>query len=477
MPGRGLCSRCSKGVDRVRGDCTGCQKPDRLLDSDGRCRWCRERARKHCPDCGRGDVLLVGVDGNRVCNPCALRRHLDRILTDDGVLAPLRASILAAEPLTTRRWLTRTRDLLRDLDAARLPLSHDTLDRFPQRRAAEHLRALLITAGLLEPDPHRSLRRLEARIPELTAPLDHGHRQLATRWLNWKVLPRLRTLDEQQRADISARNAARQIEQVVAFLTALQDAGGHLDEATQHDIDSWFAGPGAIRHVIRPFLTWARQNRQLPRQIELPPTYVGKPVTPMGAEQRWQIARRLTTDNTIDPADRIAAAPETPSSSRPDGCSPATTPAPTSRRTFSRTGCAELSASSRDSCAWRLRSSSPERSRPRCSPASSDCDHSPSSASARTPAAPGRTTPPTGRPDEKHSRGSDTPTLPVDRDRNRAANARARAQSCSDTSVSTAPVSRSCSSSSRASRAARASSVTAIIRLPSARATPAKGRP
>lgn len=308
MPGRGLCSRCSKGVGRIRGDCTGCQKPDRLLDVEGRCRWCRERAQKHCPDCDRGDVLLVGVDGNHVCNPCALRRHLDRVLTGDGVLAPLRTSILAAEPLTTRRWLARTRDLLRDLDTGRIPLSHDSLDRFPQRRAAEHLRALLIAAGLLEPDPHRGLRRLEARIPDLTAPLDHEHRQLVTRWLNWKVLPRLRTLDEQQRADISVRNATRQVEQVVAFLTGLQDAGMHLGEITQHDIDSWFAGPGAIRHVVRPFLTWARQNRQLPRRIELPPTYVGKPVTPLDAEQRWQIARRLTTDDTLDPADRIAAA-------------------------------------------------------------------------------------------------------------------------------------------------------------------------
>ncbi|WP_454118517.1 hypothetical protein [Microbacterium lacticum] len=230
------------------------------------------------------------------------------MLTSDGVLAPLRASILAAEPLTTRRWLARTRELLRDLDTGRIPLSHDALDRFPQRRAAEHLRALLITAGLLELDPHRSLRRLEDRIPELTAPLDHEHRQLATRWLNWKVLPRLRTLDEQQRTDTSVRNATRQVEQVVAFLTVLQDAGRHLDEATQHDIDSWFAGPGAIRHVVRPVLTWARQNRQLPRRVELPPTYVGKPVTPMDAEQRWHIARRLTTDDTLDPADRIAAA-------------------------------------------------------------------------------------------------------------------------------------------------------------------------
>lgn len=308
MPGRGLCSRCSKGIGRVRGDCTGCGKPDRLLDFEGRCRWCRERARKRCTDCGRDDALLVGVDGDRVCDPCALRLHLDRVLATDGALAPLRESILRAEPPTTRRWLARTRELLNALDTRRLPLSHDTLDELPQRHAAEHLRALLIAAGLLEPDPHRGLRRLEALIPTLLARLDPEHRQLTTRWLHWKVLPRLRLLDEQRRVDISTRNARRQIEQVIGFLAGLQNNGRHLDETTQHDIDSWFAGTGAIRQVVRPFLTWARQNRQISRHIELPPTYVGQPVTPMDSEERWQIARRLVTDDALDPADRIAAA-------------------------------------------------------------------------------------------------------------------------------------------------------------------------
>lgn len=308
MPGRGLCGRCRKGVGRARGECAGCGKPDRLLDDKHLCRWCRERARKRCPDCGTSNLLLTGIEGTRVCDRCALTRHLDRVLLADGsgALHRLRPVILHAEPLTTRRWLTRTGDLLADLDTGRLPLNHDTLDGLPKRKAAEYLRALLIAAGLLQPDPHRDLRRLEAHLPDLLASLDTTHRQITTRWIQWAVLPRLRALEDQHRIATGVSNAARQIEQVASFLTDLQHAGRHIDAAAQHDIDTWFAGPGTIRQVIRPFLTWARRSRELPRQIALPPAYAGKPVTPLDAEERWQIARRLVTDDTLDPVDRIA---------------------------------------------------------------------------------------------------------------------------------------------------------------------------
>jgi hypothetical protein len=211
LPGRAVCSRCNRGIGRDRGSCVGCAKPDKLLDYQHRCRWCRERARKRCPDCGQSDILLVGADGERACDPCALRRHLDRILPADGTgpLHPLREVILRAEPLTTRRWLTRTRVLLQDLDAGRIPLTHESLDALPKRKAAEHLRALLITTGILDPDPGRALRRLENRIPDLLAPLSDEHRRLATRWIRWAVLPHLRTLDGHDRLSPAVSYALR----------------------------------------------------------------------------------------------------------------------------------------------------------------------------------------------------------------------------------------------------------------------------
>lgn len=246
-----------------------------------------------------------------MCDPCALRRHLDRVLPAEasGALQPLREVILRAEPLTTRRWLDRAHDLLVDLRDARVPLDHAALDALPRRKAVEHLRALLIATGILPPDPARLVRRLEADMPDLLRELDRDHQQLAARWIRWAVLPRLRRMAEQERdLAVPANNARRKIEQVAAFLTQLQRVDRSLSRCTQHDLDDWFAGPGAIRWVMRPFLSWARRNRHLAPGLTIPRSYKGKPVAPADAEHRWQIARRLITDDTLDVVDRVAGA-------------------------------------------------------------------------------------------------------------------------------------------------------------------------
>ena len=322
-PGRGTCRPCKDGVGRRRGACTSCAAPGRLLDHDGRCRWCRDRAQRRCPDCGRPSTALTrthhphrlehddGEQGVWVCQRCGLRRCVDRVLPADGhgPLQPLREVLLRADPLSTRLWLDRAHDLLTDLDQGRIPLEHTALDALPHRKAVEHLRALLIATAVLPPDPGRDLRWLDHDIPALLAGLSPQHQQLAHQWIRWVVLPRLRTMVERGReVTASVTNARRQIEQVTAFLTALHHTGRHLDACTQHDIDAWFAQPAAIRRVIRPFLAWARRHRHLPASLQLPPTHRREPSTPLDAALRWDCARRLVDDDTLDPADRVAGA-------------------------------------------------------------------------------------------------------------------------------------------------------------------------
>lgn len=57
----------------------------------------------------------------------------------------------AARPDHLITWLSRNhvRELLRGLSAATIPLTHEGLDRFAHRVAADHLRSLLVAAGLL----------------------------------------------------------------------------------------------------------------------------------------------------------------------------------------------------------------------------------------------------------------------------------------------------------------------------------------
>ena len=324
--GRGTCRPCKNGAGRRRGACAGCDRPDRLLDRDGRCRWCRERAQRRCPDCGRPSTALTrthhphrldggeqddGEQGAWVCPRCGLRRCVDRVLPADGhgPLQPLREVLLRADPLSTRLWLDRAHDLLTDLDQGRIPLEHTALDALPHRKAVEHLRALLIATEILPPDPGRDLRWLNRDLPALLAGLSHAHQQQVRQWIRWIVLPRLRTLVEHGReVTASVTNARRQIEQVTAFLTALHHTGRDLGTCTQHDIDAWFAQPAAIRRVIRPFLAWARRHRHLPVSLQLPPTHRREPSTSLDAALRWDCARRLVDDDTLDPADRVAGA-------------------------------------------------------------------------------------------------------------------------------------------------------------------------
>jgi hypothetical protein len=103
-------------------------------------------------------------------------------------------------------------------------------------------------------------------------------------------------------------NQRRAIEQVTAFLHLLQDDGRHVGRATQHDVDAWFACPGAIRWTLRPFLTWARRNQHLPAHLKFPRRYKGNPVQSADAEDRWTTARRLIHDESLDPVDRVAGA-------------------------------------------------------------------------------------------------------------------------------------------------------------------------
>ena len=124
-----------------------------------------------------------------------------------------------------------------------------------------------------------------------------------------EVLPRLRRRAEQGgELDLPVRNDGRKIEQSVAFLVMLQGRGRDISGCTQHDIDSWFAGPGAIRRVVRPFLDWARRQHHVLARLSLPPSHKGKRTVPTDAEERWRIAHELLRDDDLDPVDRVAGA-------------------------------------------------------------------------------------------------------------------------------------------------------------------------
>jgi hypothetical protein len=312
-PGERVCSRCRRDRKSPRADCTGCSNRDRLLDDKGLCRYCRARAARHCLDCGISMTPMRRVDGGEVCDPCALRRDLDRLLPAQTTppLRRLREAILAAEPEATRHWLTRPRvsGLLAALHEGRMPFTHTALDALPPGRDLQHLRALLVAGGALPADPHRLVDRLGQELTTLTHDLADGDRHTVQAWLRWRVLAQLRRAADTGR-DLTTpiHNARATTAQVVAFVTTLHQAGRQLGTCRQTDIDGWFSTPPGTRTHVRPFLAWTHRRGHVPKTLRLPASRRGRPDTPADPEQRWTVARRLIHDDTLDIADRVAGA-------------------------------------------------------------------------------------------------------------------------------------------------------------------------
>jgi hypothetical protein len=251
-----------------------------------------------------------------LCQRCALAIDLDDHLGPvDELTAPLVAlseAILAADnPTQVRKWLRNSSAgrLLGRLAPGETALTHTALDTHGADRSVTHLRALLVAVGAL-PAGDRSTNRLESFAAELLDDVDDtGDRKVARAWLRWQVLPRLRARhDTGQSMAHSANNARRSIRQVTLFLDTAHSHGRTLRSCIQADLDGWFAAGGATRWLARPFLVWAAARGHLPRHVRVPacPPRSLRPI--IDSDERWAIARRLVTDDTIGVADRVASA-------------------------------------------------------------------------------------------------------------------------------------------------------------------------
>lgn len=311
-PTKPRCGRCERGP---RGVCSGCGRADRPVDDHGRCRTCRERAERRCEDCGE-QAPRTWHTGRWRCRRCALAADLEDHVGATSERAPalarMRDAIAAADnPTQVRKWLRNTTGgrLLAQLAAGEVDLTHAALDAYGADRSVAHLRALLVAAGAL-PGEDRSINRFEAFAAEVLADMhDRLDAKVVRAWLRWQVLPRLRARhDAGASMAHSANNARRALRQVAAFLAAIHTDGRALRSCTQGDLDGWFARPGATPWFARPFLVWAAARTHVPSPLTIPstPQRVLRPV--LDDQARWTIARRLVVDDSLDLADRVAAA-------------------------------------------------------------------------------------------------------------------------------------------------------------------------
>jgi hypothetical protein len=308
-----VCERCYTSALRTRATCHSCGQQRRLVVPHGpdatTCSDCAGLPATHtCSDCGVEDKLY---ERGR-CDRCALRRRVtDLLATSDGdvpaALVPVVKAICDA-PVTRSalNWLRQSAsaELLGDIAAGRLPLTHATLDGHPHPRAAAYLRGILTAHGALparDEDLARFERWLPSQLERVTQPAD---RRILHAYATWHVAHRLRRRAARNPRPRTATSVARQqIRTAVAFLAWLPERGTPLAAVAQDDIDAWvLTSPGAA--TIGDFLDWtAEHGHTTPLTVEPTPS---RTATAMPPDTRWATIRRLLHDDTLNTPDRVA---------------------------------------------------------------------------------------------------------------------------------------------------------------------------
>ena len=308
-----VCDPCYTAALKRRVPCASCGQVRRPVSPPGpdadTCASCAgQRVTCACTDCGVEDKLY---ERGR-CDRCSLRRRATVLLTAPGggipaALMPVFEAICAARtPKSALNWLRRGSGavILAQVSSGALPATHQALDAWPRRRAADQLRQVLVAGGALEPRDEE-LTRTEQWLTALLATISAGeHRRIVHAFATWHAMRRLRrAAAARQRPRTYTAHARNTIKAAVRFLRWLDERGTTLPGCRQRDIDDWLTtSPGACD--VRDFLTWAANRGHCP-PLDIPGTQRNTG-TAISGTQRWELAVRLLHDGSIAVTDRAA---------------------------------------------------------------------------------------------------------------------------------------------------------------------------
>jgi integrase len=308
-----VCDPCYTTALRLRGQCASCGQVRRLVAPPGpgavTCSDCAGLPVTHaCADCGAEDKLY---ERGR-CERCSLRRRATTLLAQpDGqvpaVLLPVLEAICAARiPKSALNWLRRSHGaaLLAGMASGTLPATHEALDTDPRRRAADFLRHMLTSGGVL-PARDEELARTGQWLNDVIESVQPAAaRRVARAYATWQVMRRLRaSAGRAARPRTYTAHARRNVRAAASFLAWLHSSGCPLTDCQQAHIDSWLAtGPAACQ--AGDFLSWAASHGHC--QAFSLPGPVRASGTAVSQDQRWALAARLLRDDTLDPTDRAA---------------------------------------------------------------------------------------------------------------------------------------------------------------------------
>lgn len=310
-----VCHACCHQLRENRIDCASCghQHPQAAIDEQGRpiCGPCSgDRRNWHCRSCGTVDLLVTTAD----CVRCQNTARLDETLHCSH--PQLRAQVESVRDLLLQTYPPRRTEillessdswftLLADLIRGDEPLSHASLDRWPQGMRIRYLRRLLTALEVL-PQRDDTVDDLDLWIDTLLADQPPHIAVVLQPYATWHVTHRLRRA--RGNSPSAAKYARTRIRCAADFLHWLHTRDTDLAQATQHDVDRWLDTGATTRRRLRGFLTWTT-TRGLTTNLEVP--WLGTDGLPghvLDEHTRWQLLRRCLTDPALDLRVRVAGA-------------------------------------------------------------------------------------------------------------------------------------------------------------------------
>jgi hypothetical protein len=249
------------------------------------------------------------------CSRCHLHQQLRELLahTTRGIRPELQVlhDTLANvdRPATALNWLKHStvRTVLADLATGQRPLSHAALDDLPSSKALDHLRSVLVATAAL-PTRDEQLARIERWITRtIEERSDPEDKELLQRYAVWHLLRRLRQRNRGTDTTYGQLDTVRQrVHAAIGLLDWLRTRGLTLATCRQPDLDTWLTSNDASYRIITGHLVrWAISQR-INRNLRFAATRWTGPAHPLDHEQRWQQAKRLLHDDTLDTDDRVA---------------------------------------------------------------------------------------------------------------------------------------------------------------------------
>ena len=305
-----VCEPCYRHALSRQGTCSDCGEIRRLVSPPGpgacRCATCAGvPGLATCTSCRREERPFA----HGRCVRCSLEIRARAFLgPPDGPFEPLYQAIVSTKkPYSVCNWLRSSgaAGILGDLVSGALPLTHDALDALLTRRSADHLRHLLVAAGLL-PRRNDTLVALEEWVARHLEEIgDVERRQQVHAYATWRVLNRARRRAERDPSSPSAtRYAKTRVRAAISFLDFLDQRQRHLCDCTQSDVDDWLTDGPPSAHEVCDFLDWTAVRKTTPRFSVPGQARRGGPST--DDDTRFRLVHRLLVDESLDVTDRVA---------------------------------------------------------------------------------------------------------------------------------------------------------------------------